>query len=171
MVLLTQAFLVILRIVHDLVYYVYWQWRVQFVLDLHHSIGRLPSCNHWQLQPVMPWRPGPLRWFFRFPLGLEVGEDRYLVRFAGRLDWSWWHSEWWLGHFFFWGEVFEIFQDAISPRNVYLGRGEPIFVAAVFRAKFCAWLTGYLNDVSQPMLDEISPDWAWPMKLRRREAW
>lgn len=26
--------------------------------------------------------------------------------------------------------------------------------------------SGYLNDVSQPMLDEISPDWAWPMKLR-----
>ena len=37
--------------------------------------------------------------------------------------------------------------------------------------EFCRPLTGYLNDVSQPMLDEISPDWAWPMKLRRREAW
>ena len=25
---------------------------------------------------------------------------------------------------------------------------------------------GYLNDVAQPMMDEISPKWAWPMKLR-----
>eukprot|EP00913_Durusdinium_trenchii_P007536 g7081.t1 len=25
---------------------------------------------------------------------------------------------------------------------------------------------GFLNDVAQPMLDEISPEWAWPVKLR-----
>jgi len=114
-------------------------------------------------------------------------QDRCVGFFAFLWGWKWEKTGTWFGLLDTWteaggipsgdlaisfgGGVFEISQDAISPRNVYLSRGEPIFLAAVFRAKFCPWLTGYLNDVLQPMLDEISPDWAWPMKLRRRETW
>ena len=84
---------------------------------------------------------------FCLSVGMEVGEDRHVVRPSGHLDSGWWHSKWQLGST-------ELFNLEIASFRC----------APIVEPRFTT--TGYLNDVAQPMMDEMSPDWAWPMKLR-----
>ena len=93
------------------------------------------------------------------------GEDKCVGFFAFLWGWKWEKTGTWFGLLDTWTAA-----GGIPSGNSAVQNGSTLKLQASVVSRSLSHdpqhLTGYLNDVAQPMLDEISPDWAWPMKLR-----